>query len=67
MNASIQENLSFKAEVNLYYDLHVPETAETPLPLLVVTHGYGENKRWTMRIAQDIAPEGFAIASLQDA
>jgi phospholipase/carboxylesterase len=59
------KDLSIKAEVDLYYDLHVPENAETPAPLLIVTHGYGENKRWTMRIAQDMAPEGFAIASLQ--
>ena len=61
----MQENLSFKAEVNLYYDLLVPENAAQPAPLLIVTHGYGENKRWTMRIAQEMAPEGFAIASLQ--
>ncbi len=59
------EDLILKAEVNLYYDLHVPENAPAPAPLLIVTHGYGENKRWTMRIAKDIAPGGFAIASLQ--
>jgi phospholipase/carboxylesterase len=60
------ENLSFTAEVNLYYDLHLPERENAALlPLLVVTHGYGENKRWAMRIAKDMAPEGFAIASLQ--
>jgi phospholipase/carboxylesterase len=59
------EDLSFKAEVNLYYDLHLVENAQSPAPLLIVTHGYAENKRWTMRIARDLAPEGFAIASLQ--
>jgi predicted esterase len=59
----MQQDISLKAEVNLYYDLHVPE--KKPCPLLIVTHGYGENKRWTMRIAQELAPEGFAIASLQ--
>lgn len=57
------ENLSIKAEVKLYYDLHVPEQLNAPL--LIVTHGYGENKRWAMRSAKDMAPEGFAIASLQ--
>ena len=57
------ENLSVKAEVNLYYDLYLPESA--PAPLLIVTHGYAENKRWTMRIAKEMAPENFAIASLQ--
>lgn len=61
----MQEEFSFKAEVNLYYDLFVPENAGQPAPLLIALHGYGENKRWTMRIAQEMAPEGFAIASLQ--
>lgn len=64
----MQQDISLKAEVDLYYDLYVPENAKSPaplLPLLVVTHGYGENKRWAMRIARDMAPEGFAIASLQ--
>jgi predicted esterase len=61
----MQENLSFKAEVDLYYDLFIPENAAGPSPLLIALHGYGENKRWTMRLAQQMAPEGFAIASLQ--
>jgi phospholipase/carboxylesterase len=51
------------AEVKLYYDLHVP--AATPAPLLVALHGYGGNKGQMMREAKLIAPEGFAIASLQ--
>jgi phospholipase/carboxylesterase len=57
------EDLTIKTEVNLYYDLHLPESKNAPL--LIVTHGYGENKRWTMRLAQEMAPGGFAIASLQ--
>jgi len=50
-------------EIKLYYDLQVP--AATPAPLLVALHGYGANKRQMMREAQAIAPEGFALASLQ--
>lgn len=51
------------ARINLYYDLHTP--AETPAPLLVALHGYGDNKGWMMRVAREVAPEGFAVASLQ--
>ena len=36
-----------------------------PAPLLIALHGYGANKRQMMREAQQMAPEGFAIASLQ--
>ena len=51
------------ARINLYYDLHV--TTPGPAPLLIALHGYGANKRQMMREAQQIAPDGFAIASLQ--
>lgn len=54
---------SLSAEIKLYYDLHVPETR--PAPLLIALHGYGASKRQMMREAQAIAPEGFALASLQ--
>ena len=54
---------SLSAEIKLYYDLHVPE--RTPAPLLIALHGYGANKRQMMREARAIAPEGFALASLQ--
>jgi predicted esterase len=33
--------------------------------LLIALHGYGANKRQMMREAQQMAPAGFAIASLQ--
>ena len=52
-----------KAEVNLYYDLKLPET--TPAPLLIALHGYGANKRQMMRESQLMAPSSFTIASLQ--
>jgi len=51
------------ARINLYYDLHAPATG--PAPLLIALHGYGANKQQMMREAQQMAPEGFAIASLQ--
>jgi predicted esterase len=51
------------ARINLYYDLR-PGTA-SPAPLLIALHGYGANKRQMMREAQLMAPEQFAIASLQ--
>lgn len=51
------------ARINLYYDLHV--TTSGPAPLLIALHGYSANKRQMMCEAQLMAPEGFAIASLQ--
>jgi predicted esterase len=54
---------ALSAEIKLYYDVHVPQSG--PAPLLIALHGYGASKRQMMREAQAIAPEGFAIASLQ--
>ncbi len=62
MTATTSDHV-LKAEINLYYDLHCVET--TPAPLLIALHGYGANKRQMMREAQLLAPEGFAIVSLQ--
>src|SRR5215213_6432971 len=53
------------AEAKLYYDIYVPSADAAPAPLLVALHGYGANKRQMMREARRIAPDGFAIASLQ--
>jgi predicted esterase len=58
-------DLIVKAEINLYYDVHVPETAGKGAPLLLAVHGYGAHKRYMMREAQAVAPENFAIASIQ--
>jgi predicted esterase len=52
-----------EARINLYYDLR-PGT-NSPAPLLIALHGYGANKRYMMREAGLMAPEQFAIASLQ--
>lgn len=60
-----QTDLSLKAEINIYYDLYVPEGPEEPRPLLIALHGYGSSKRHMMRDARLMAPEGFAVATLQ--
>lgn len=57
------EERSIRAEISLYYDLHLP--LERPAPLLIALHGYGANKRQMMREARLMAPDNFAIASLQ--
>jgi predicted esterase len=51
------------AEIKLYYDVVAAE--DRPAPLLIALHGYGASKWHALREAQAIAPEGFAIASLQ--
>jgi phospholipase/carboxylesterase len=57
------QDRSLLAQIKLYYDLSVAES--TPAPLLIALHGYGANKRQMMREARQMAPEGFAIASVQ--
>ena len=59
--ASVERTL--KANINLYYDVHTPSSS--PAPLLIALHGYGASKWHATREAKAIAPEGFAIASLQ--
>jgi predicted esterase len=58
-----QTDRTLEARINLYYDLRPGTTS--PAPLLLALHGYGANKRQMMREAQLMAPETFAIASLQ--
>lgn len=55
---------TLKAEINLYFDLLVPEGAENA-PLVLAIHGYGAHKRQMMREAKLVVPENFVIASLQ--
>ena len=52
-----------EARVSLYYD--VRPGVSSPAPLLIALHGYGANKQQMMREAQQMAPNTFAIASLQ--
>jgi len=62
---NLQTDLSFTAEIKLYYDLLIPENNTEPAPLLIAVHGYGAHKRYMMREAKLIAPENFVIASIQ--
>ena len=59
----LRTDCALKAETKLYYDLFAPPGG--PAPLLVALHGYGANKRQMMREARWMAPDGFAVASLQ--
>jgi predicted esterase len=61
----LQQDLNLTAEIKLYYDLFVPENAAANAPLLLAVHGYGAHKRYMLREAQAVAPEGFVIASIQ--
>ncbi len=61
----IKTDESVTAEIKLYYDLFLPETAPKGAPLLISIHGYAAHKRYMMREAKLIAPENFVIASLQ--
>lgn len=54
---------TLRAGIKLYYELNKP--AMQPAPLLIALHGYGANKRQMMREALALAPDGFAVASLQ--
>ena len=62
---NLPTELSLTAEIKLYYDLYLPEHLIKPAPLLIAIHGYGAHKRYMMREAKQIAPENFAIVSLQ--
>ena len=57
------EERTLPATTRLYYDVRLPATS--PAPLLIALHGYGANKRQMMREASALAPDHFAIASLQ--
>src|SRR6185503_8701322 len=54
---------TLNANIKLYYDIHVPPI--TPAPLLITLHGYGASKWHAMHEAKAMAPDGFALASLQ--
>src|SRR5512145_91071 len=62
-SAELKLDRSLAARINLYYDLRPGPTR--PAPLLIALHGYGANKAQMMREAQLMAPQEFAIASLQ--
>jgi phospholipase/carboxylesterase len=53
------------AEINLYYDVAIPDDIAAPAPLLIAVHGYGAHKRYMLREAKQIAPPNFVLASVQ--
>jgi len=61
----LETDLSVTAQIDLYYDLYVPDGLASPAPLLFAVHGYGAHKRYMMREAKLIAGERFVIASIQ--
>jgi phospholipase/carboxylesterase len=61
---NLRSDLTVKAEIDLYYDLYVPEAA-ADAPLLIAVHGYGAHKGYMMREARAVAPEDWVIASVQ--
>ncbi|MBA3442431.1 MAG: hypothetical protein H0T92_21455, partial [Pyrinomonadaceae bacterium] len=60
---SLHTDCTLAARIKLYYDLDVP--VRLPCPLLIALHGYSGNKRQMIREAKQLAPDGFAVASLQ--
>lgn len=62
---TFQADLSVKAEINLYYDLFVPENISKPAPLLIAVHGYGAHKRYMMREARAVSGDRYVVAAIQ--
>ncbi|HEX2268228.1 MAG TPA: hypothetical protein VHH35_01765 [Pyrinomonadaceae bacterium] len=62
-NQKLITDRTLHARINLYYDLQ--PAPESPAPLLIALHGYGAFKEQIMLEAQQMAPDNFAIASLQ--
>jgi len=52
-------------QINLYYDVYVPDGAQSNMPLLVCFHGYEGNKESMMAKARAINSDDFVIASVQ--
>lgn len=62
---NFQSDLAVTAQINLYYDLFVPENISKPAPLLIAVHGYGAHKRYMMREARAVANDRYVIAAIQ--
>ena len=53
-------------QINLYYDLYVPDREpERPRPLLIALHGYEGNKESMMALACKVNSDDYVIASVQ--
>lgn len=62
---NVQTDLTVNVQIELYYDLFVPETVAQPAQLIIAVHGYGAHKRHMMREARAIGSDKFVIASIQ--
>lgn len=62
---SPQTDLAVTAQIELYYDLYVPENLAVPAPLLIAVHGYGAHKRYMMREARAVAGDAYVIAAIE--
>ncbi len=60
-----ETELSVRAEIELFFDLYVPENIAKPAPLLIAVHGYGAHKRYMMREARAVAGDRYVIASIE--
>lgn len=65
MSVDLQTDLTVTAQIQLYYDLYVPDGLATPGPLLIAVHGYGAHKRYMMREAKLVAGDQYVIAAIQ--
>jgi predicted esterase len=61
----LETDLSVTTQLQLYYDLYVPEGINTPVPLLIAVHGYGAHKRYMMREAKLVAGDKYVIAAIE--
>lgn len=57
--------MKVSANINLHFDLHVPDDSPGDAPLLIAVHGYAAHMNYMMRESRLIAPGNFVIASLQ--
>lgn len=62
-NSAPPEERTLIAQVTLRYDVVTADVRSAPL--LIALHGYGASKWHALREAKLIAPDGFALASLQ--
>ena len=57
---------SIPQQINLYYDLYIPdEQRERLRPLIIALHGYEGNKESMMALARKINSDDYVIASVQ--
>ncbi|MBX3298765.1 MAG: hypothetical protein KF736_04790 [Acidobacteria bacterium] len=65
MTENTRTDLTVKAEIELYYDVYVPDGLAKPAPLLIAVHGYGAHKRYMMREAKLVTGGQYVIAAIE--